>query len=98
MTEAEWLESADSEPMIDFLVGRADEKHLRLFAVECCRRVWHLLPEPQSEFEGAIDLCKRVAQGDPRDPERARLYAAAVSACAAFAAAAANRSDNSDDD
>ena len=46
MTEAEWLDCADSQRMLNeylYLTGSVRKK--RLFACACCRRVWHLLDD-----------------------------------------------------
>jgi hypothetical protein len=46
MTEAEWLASADPTPMLEFLRSRARlDPRLRRFAVECCRRIGHLITD-----------------------------------------------------
>jgi hypothetical protein len=58
MTEAEWLTCADPEPMLDFLRDKASDRKLRLFAVACCRKMWHLLPDVRSEGEGKRNMAR----------------------------------------
>jgi hypothetical protein len=48
MTEQEWLACTNSQPMLEFLRGKASERKLRLFACACCRRVWKLLSDKYS--------------------------------------------------
>jgi hypothetical protein len=40
MTEAEWLNSTDPLPMLEFLRGKASDRKFRLYAAADCRRVW----------------------------------------------------------
>jgi hypothetical protein len=61
MTEAEWLACTDPEQMLRFLRGTANEHKLRLFAVACCRRVWHLLNEEQGRR--AVEVGEQCADG-----------------------------------
>jgi hypothetical protein len=62
MTEQEWLEWCDPGMMLRHLLrGRAGERKLRLFAVACCRRVWHLLREQSSRR--AVELAESYADG-----------------------------------
>ena len=71
MTESEWLACADPKSMLEFLCGKASDRRLRLFACECCRRIWQLFPEQRcrravkiaeafAEGKGGIRLLRRV--------------------------------------
>jgi hypothetical protein len=84
MTEAEWMEYADPEPMLGFLRGKAGERKLRLFAVACCRRVWHALTDERSRR--AVEAAESYADApDPAELDRARREAeAAVDDATAF--------------
>jgi hypothetical protein len=60
MTEDEWLACADPSPMVRLLWEAGSKRKLRLFAVACCRRVVHLVPDPRlrasvSAVEGLAD-------------------------------------------
>lgn len=59
MTEAEWLACDETWPMLDFLLGASSRK-LRLFSVECCRRIWHLLDESR---RNGVEVAGRYADG-----------------------------------
>jgi hypothetical protein len=50
MIEAEWNASKDPDALLDFLQRHINERKLRLWACACCRRIWHLLPEPSREL------------------------------------------------
>src|SRR5262249_52682102 len=74
MTESEWLVCDSLLGLRGFLKGRASDRKLRLFAVACCRRIWHLLPDQHSRQ--TVALCERVAEGlaavsDLEDPRMA---------------------------
>jgi hypothetical protein len=64
MTESEWLVCTDVDWLLDFLARRApgpDPCKLRLFACACCRRLWHLLPDPRSR--AVVVLAEAYADG-----------------------------------
>jgi hypothetical protein len=62
MTESEWNACTEPQKMLAFLRdSRASERRLRLFAVGCCRRVWHLLGEER--LRRAVEVAERDADG-----------------------------------
>ncbi len=61
MTEPEWLSCDNPTPMLEFLRGRASERRLRLFAVACCRRIWHRLIHDGSR--AAVSFAEQYADG-----------------------------------
>src|SRR6185312_8493364 len=61
MTEADWLACDDPIRMLDALRGRASERKLRLFAVACCRGIWHLLADERSRM--AVAAAEEYADG-----------------------------------
>jgi hypothetical protein len=75
VTEAEWLACTDPSPMLDYLRDRVGDRQLRLFAVDCCRRVWHQLQDERSRR--AVIVSERYADGlaDKKELARARKQA-----------------------
>lgn len=67
MSESEWLVCADPLPMLQFLVGKASERKLRLFAVAWCRRAWEFL-EPAG-CRRAVEISESYADGLASVPE-----------------------------
>jgi hypothetical protein len=59
VTEAEWLEATDPEPMLAFMRGRLSDRKSRLFAWACCRRVWLLAPD--RDWRRAVETAERYA-------------------------------------
>jgi hypothetical protein len=68
VTEAEWMERRDPQPLLRFLRdnGRTARKR-RLFACACCRHVWRRLSPAGCV---AVEVAERYADGQASDPER----------------------------
>ncbi len=81
LTEAEWQTSADPVAMLTGLPTELGERPARLFAIACCRRIWHRLSDERSRQ--AIEVAERYAEGratadDLRDAEAGASAAATL--------------------
>ena len=61
MTEQEWMECDDPEPMLRLLREDGSDRKFRLFAAACCRRIEHLLTDERSQK--AVDAIEQYADG-----------------------------------
>lgn len=61
MTEDEWLASGDPALMLTFLKRKGSQRKRRLFAVECCRRVWDYASDERSR--NAVVVAEQFADG-----------------------------------
>lgn len=79
MTEAEWLTCNDPERMLCYfrVRERRSFRKLRLYATACCRRIWHLIPDPRSR--AVVEVAERYADGVATEDELAGAAAAAGS-------------------
>jgi hypothetical protein len=72
MTEAEWLEGTDLRLMRDFLLASASDRKWRLFAVACCRRLWHHLgTEPSRQ---SVVVAEQFADGAATEQQLLRAH------------------------
>jgi hypothetical protein len=92
MTEAEWLDCTDPDPLLDYLQHEGSNRKLRLFAVACALHLWGLLEDTHHEdVELAEQLAERNVIPEPRDWDFVftELDAAAISTLQPEALAAA---------
>jgi hypothetical protein len=61
MTEAEWKVATDPKKMLQFLLGKARDRKIRLYACACCRRIWSLLTDNRSRE--VIEVAEKYADG-----------------------------------
>jgi hypothetical protein len=73
MTEREWLTSTEPTPMLKFLRMKEKEGRLRQFALGCCYRIWHLLPD---EGKLLLEMVDRFADGQVTRNQRDTAVAA----------------------
>jgi hypothetical protein len=74
VTAGEWQACVDPEPMVYALAADRHQRELRLFAVACVRRVWHLLPDG---CRAAVEASERFAEGKVTEAELAAAVAVA---------------------
>jgi hypothetical protein len=67
VTEAEWLECTDPQPMLEFVRGQVSDRKLRLFACACCRRYWRLPEDEHSRT--AVEVAERYVDGQATPDE-----------------------------
>lgn len=61
MDDAEWQSCGDPRPMLSAVCGRVSDRTLRVFAIACIRRVWHLLRDERARR--AVEAAEQFVTG-----------------------------------
>jgi hypothetical protein len=61
MTETQWRTCTSPEAMLNYLTERASPRKLRLYAIGCCRRIWHLFNDERCRH--AVEMAQRFVDG-----------------------------------
>jgi hypothetical protein len=72
VTEPEWVDCSELEPMLMFLQNRVGDRKFRLFACACCRRVWDSLGDETNRR--AIEVTERFCEGLASDEQRREAH------------------------
>jgi hypothetical protein len=80
MTEQEWLDCADPEPMLKFLLDKASNRKAKLFICGMCRLNWQLLYDTASQK--CVEVVERFVDGRATDEELS--YAQHCAECPTF--------------
>jgi hypothetical protein len=78
MTEAEWLACSDPRPMLRQLHYNYSHRKKRLFACDCARRLWELLPDGSRQ---AVETAERFADDEATKKELIDARTKADEAC-----------------
>jgi hypothetical protein len=61
MTEQEWLQATDPQPMLEFLRGKVSDRKLRHWGCSCCEQIADLFPD--ETYSLAVQAAVRFADG-----------------------------------
>jgi hypothetical protein len=76
-----WLDpKRNPASLAEYFRGTVGPRKTRLFAVACCRRVQHLLPDEEVRLRQAIDVAERYADRQVKREDLLRAHAAARAA------------------
>lgn len=64
---ADWFACTNPDTLLEFTQGLVSERKYRLFAIACCRRIWHLIAdEPTRRL---VEVVERHIEGQASDKE-----------------------------
>jgi hypothetical protein len=67
MTEAEWLNTTDPIPLLEYLDRQEGDRKVMLLCLACCHRIWSLIPQP--EIRRGIEVAEQLLEGDASKEE-----------------------------